>query len=301
MKILLFGKDGQVGWELQRTLAPLGELVSVGADTVDFKEPSSVSNAIRDAAPDVIVNAAAYTAVDKAQSEPGLARQINAHAVAVLAEEAERLDAWLVHYSTDYVFDGAQEKPYTESDETNPLSVYGSTKLQGECAIRERHQRHLIFRTSWVYGSHGNNFPKSILRLAGERDQLNVVADQHGAPTSAAFLADVTALAVYRTRVDAEALSRYSGTYHVVASGETTWHEYAREVVALAAGRGARLKIAPEDIKPIPTDGYPSPASRPKSSRLDTSKFQKTFELQPPHWRHHLARFVDELTSVGTL
>jgi dTDP-4-dehydrorhamnose reductase len=300
MKILLLGKNGQVGWELQRSLAPLGELIALGADSADFEQTSSLRTAVREAAPDVIVNAAGYTAVDKAETEPKRARQINAYAVATLAEEANRLGAWLVHYSTDYVFDGVQSKPYTEADEARPLSVYGSTKLEGERAIRERHARHLIFRTSWVYGTSGNNFAKTILRLALEREQLNVVADQHGAPTSAEFLADVTALAIYRAYMT-EAQCPYAGTYHVTAGGETTWHEYAREVLALATRRGVRLKMTPEDVTPIPTDHYPLPAARPKNSRLETLKFQRTFKLHPPPWRYHLTRFVQELTSVGTL
>jgi dTDP-4-dehydrorhamnose reductase len=301
MKILLFGKDGQVGWELQRSLAPLGELVALEPDSPNFEHPSSLRAAVREIAPSVIVNAAAYTAVDKAETELDRARQINAHAVAALAEESERLGAWLVHYSTDYVFDGTQRTPYTEADEPRPLSVYGSTKLEGERAISERNPRHLIFRTSWVYGIHGNNFAKSMLRLARDRDQLKVVADQHGAPTSAEFLADVTALAVYRACVNAETPTRLAGLYHLAAAGETTWHEYAREVVTLALGKGMRFKIAPEDITPILTEAYPLPAARPKNSRLDTSKFQATFNLQPPHWRYHLTRFVEELTSFGTL
>lgn len=301
MKILLFGKDGQVGWELQRALAPLGELVALGSESADFEDAPSLRQAVRGAAPNIIVNAAAYTAVDKAQTEPERARLVNAHAVGVLAEEASRVGAWLVHYSTDYIFDGTKSTPYVEDDEPGPLSVYGSTKLEGERAIRERHQHHLIFRTSWVYGAYGSNFAKNLLRLAREREELQIVADQHGAPTSAEFLADVTALALYRVSINAGAQHPLTGTYHVAASGETTWHEYAREILTLAIDKGARLKATPDGIRPIPTESYPLAAARPKNSRLNTLKLQTAFNLRPPHWRYHLRRLIEDLTSAGAL
>ena len=300
MKILLLGKDGQVGWELQRALVPLGEVIAVGRETVDLEDTRALTRVLREAAPAAIVNAAAYTAVDKAESEPERARRINADAVSVLAEEANRFGAWLVHYSTDYVFDGTKPTPYTEDDPTAPLSVYGSTKLDGERAIREHRARHLIFRTSWVYGARGNNFAKTILRLAKEREELKIVADQYGAPTSAEFIADATALALYRVQGDSEAAAS-SGTYHLVASGETSWCDYARYVIGLALEKGASLKAKPERVQPIPTEDYPLPAARPKNSRLDTGKLQAIFNLRPPHWRYHVARLVEELSCQGAI
>jgi len=299
MKLLLLGKDGQVGWELQRALAPLGELVAVGRETADLENAGSLRRLTQAVRPDVIVNAAAYTAVDKAESEPDRARRINAEAVAVLADEARALQAWLVHYSTDYIFGGGKATPYVEHDVTEPLSVYGQTKLEGEEAIRERHDRHLIFRTSWVYAARGNNFAKTMLRLASERDELKIVGDQHGAPTSAELIADVTALALYRTYQDAEATQSRTGTYHLVAAGDTTWCDFARYVVGRAIDNGVALKVTPQRIRPIPTEAYPLPAVRPKNSRLDTGKLQTTFNVQPPHWRYQVARLVDELTTQG--
>lgn len=301
MKMLLLGKDGQVGWELQRALAPLGELIAVGPESADFEDPESLRQIARSVRPNAIVNAAAYTAVDKAESEPERARRINTEAVGILAEEASRIGAWLVHYSTDYVFDGAKPTPYFEDDATGPLSVYGRTKLEGEQAIRERHGRHLIFRTSWVYAARGNNFAKTMLHLATQREELKVVADQHGAPTSAELIADVTALALYRTRLHAGASPPLAGTYHLVAGGETTWCDYARYVLALAVEKGVLLKATPDCVVPIPTEAYPLPAARPKNSRLDTGKLQATFNVQPPHWRYYLARMVEELTSRGVI
>lgn len=295
MKILLLGKNGQVGWELQRALSILGELVCMDSDSVDFKRPSELRKTVREIKAGVIVNAAAYTAVDKAEAEPEKARAINAVAVNVLAEEADRLGAWLVHYSTDYVFDGTKATPYREDDEPAPLSVYGSTKLEGEQAIRSHLKRHLIFRTSWVYGAHGGNFAKTILRLARERDELRIVADQHGAPTSAELLADVTALALHDVIRDPE--SNKAGIYHLVAGGETTWHAYAQAVIRLATDNGVRLKTTAERVHPIKTQDYPLPARRPANSRLDTQKLQSTFNLHLPHWHAHLARVVHELTS----
>jgi dTDP-4-dehydrorhamnose reductase len=301
VKILLFGKDGQVGWELQRALAQLGELVALGRESGDFDRPSTLRGIVQKIAPDVIVNAAAYTAVDKAQSEPDRAQRINAEAVGILAEEASRRDAWVVHYSTDYVFDGTKPTPYLENDATRPLSVYGSTKREGEQVLRERNKRHLIFRTSWVYGMHGSNFAKTMLRLAKERDELNVVGDQYGAPTSAELLADVTALALYRVSMHASAAGSLAGTYHAAADGETTWCDYARYVVGLALEKGASFKAAPDRIRSIPTEAYPVAAARPKNSRLDCGKLRTTFDLHPPHWRYHVARLVEELTSSGAL
>jgi len=232
MKILLFGKNGQVGWELQRSLAPLGELVALDSNGKelcgDFTDLDGIARTVREVAPDVIVNAAAHTAVDKAESETELVRAINALAPEVLAREAAALGAWLVHYSTDYVFDGSGDYPWIETDATAPLSVYGSTKLEGEQLIMQSGCQHLIFRTSWVYAARGANFAKTMLRLAKKRDELKVVSDQHGAPTSAELIADVTALCLYRLQNDPLLAGTASGTYHLVAAGETSWHGYAQ-------------------------------------------------------------------------
>jgi dTDP-4-dehydrorhamnose reductase len=238
--------------------------------------------------------------VDKAESEPEKAHAINAEAVSVLADEANRLDAWLVHYSTDYIFDGEKATAYEEDDLPNPLSVYGRTKWQGEQAIRERHAKHLIFRTSWVYTARGSNFVKTILRLAKEREKLSVVADQFGAPTSAELLADMTALALHQISRD-ERPAALAGTYHLVAQGETTWHAYARYVVKTAKECGVVVKAGPEEILPISTEAYVLPARRPRNSRLSTAKLSRTFGVQLPDWQDHVRRAIEELTSRGTV
>lgn len=300
MKILLFGKDGQVGWELQRSLLTLGDVVASEQHELDFETPDAVRAWVRRHEPDIIVNAAAYTAVDQAESEPDKARRINADAVGVLAEEAKRLNAWLVHYSTDYIFDGEKHGPYEEADRPNPLSVYGKTKLDGEIHIRDCHAKHLIFRTSWVYAARGKNFAKTMLRLAKEREQLNVIDDQHGAPTSAELLADVTALALHRVLQQKDSAD-VAGTYHVVARGETTWHHYAQYVIALAHEKGVALKTTPDAIHPIATEAYPLPARRPRNSRLSSSKLTGVFGIQLPDWRIHVRRLIDELASQGGL
>lgn len=295
MKILLFGKSGQLGWELQRALAPLGEVVALGTDSPDlcgnFTNLDGIADTVRAVAPDVIVNAAAYTAVDKAESEPELAHIINALAPGVLAAEAHRRGAWLLHYSTDYVFDGSGHAPWRETDSTGPLGVYGTSKLEGEQAIVASGCQHLIFRTSWVYGARGNNFAKTMLRLAKERDRLTVIDDQTGAPTGADMLADVSAHAL-RT-----ALQRpdVSGLYHLAAAGETTWHAYASFVLDFARRAGIELKAAPKAVIPIPTSAFPTPAKRPHNSRLDTQKLQNTFALQLPHWQAGVARMLEEV------
>ena len=298
MKALLLGKNGQVGWELQRALVPLADVCAFGSGEVDLTDLVALRRVVREIAPDTIVNAAAYTAVDKAESASGRARRLNAEAVGVLAEEASRLGAWLVHYSSDYVFDGSKPTPYVEDDPTNPLSVYGRTKLEGENAIRDRHDRHLIFRTSWVYATRGSNFAKTMLRLASERDSLKVVADQYGAPTSAELIADITALTLHTIQADEKLAQAIPGTYHLAAAGETTWYDYARYVLGLAIERGVPLKCAPEDIEPITTAAYPVPAKRPKSSRMDTSKLRGTFDIHLPDWRFHVMRLVEELSSA---
>lgn len=299
MKILLLGRDGQVGWELQRALAPLGELVALGRKQADLADLEGLRRLIRETQPAVIVNAAAYTAVDKAESDAASARRINAEAVGVLSEEARQQNAWLVHYSTDYVFDGSKPAAYREDDDTSPLSVYGQTKLEGEQLIRRHGAQHLIFRTTWVYAARGANFAKTMLRLAKERDALKVIADQHGAPTSAELIADVTALALYRIAQAADSSRALSGTYHLAAGGETTWHGYARFVLEQAQAAGMPLKTSAEAVQPIPTEAYPLPAARPKNSRLDTTKLTTTFNVHLPHWRIHVQRLIDELASQG--
>ncbi|WP_291989995.1 dTDP-4-dehydrorhamnose reductase [Candidatus Accumulibacter sp. ACC007] len=295
MRILLFGKRGQVGWELQRSLAPLGTIVALdregdGQLCGDFTKLDGLAACVRAVAPDVIVNAAAHTAVDKAEAEPALARTLNALAPGVLAEEASRLGAWLVHYSTDYVFDGSGERPWQENDATAPLSVYGQSKLAGEQAVAAC-DKHLIFRTSWVYAARGNNFARTMLRLAGERDRLQVIADQIGAPTGAELLADVTALALRSVRPQPQ----LAGLYHLAAGGETSWHGYARHVVEFAGQAGESLRVAPSAIEAVPSSAYPLPAPRPLNSRLETRKLQTTFDLCLPDWRVGVDRMLAEI------
>ena len=295
MKILLFGKDGQVGWELQRSLSPLGEAVALdfGSQELcgDFTRLDGIADTVRTVAPDVIVNAAAHTAVDKAESEPEQVRIINALAPAVLAREAGKLGAWLIHYSTDYVFDGSGSAPRVETDPTGPLNVYGLTKLEAEQAILNSGCNHLIFRTSWVFSTRGNNFAKTMLRLAQQRDSLNVIDDQVGAPTSAELLADITAHAI-RTSGQRQDIS---GLYHLVAAGETSWYGYANFVLNFARQAGVKLTVAPEDVFPVTSSEFPSPARRPKNSRLDTGKLQSTFDLSLPSWEAGVARMLTEI------
>jgi dTDP-4-dehydrorhamnose reductase len=295
MKILLFGKGGQVGWELQRSLAPLGEVValSTGSQELcgDFSNPEGITQTVRAVAPDVIVNAAAYTAVDKAESEPELARIINALTPGILAQEAKRSGAWLVHYSTDYVFNGEGDKPWVETDSTAALSVYGKTKLEGEEAILAAGCRHLIFRTSWVYAARGGNFAKTMLRLAQERDSLSVINDQFGAPTGADLIADITAHAIRTARN----LPEVGGLYHLVAGGQTSWHAYASFVIDFARQAGVEIKVTPSAIHPVPTSAFPTPARRPGNSRLDTGKLQDTFSLYLPHWQSGVTRMLTEI------
>lgn len=300
MKILLFGKEGQVGWELQRSLLTVGDIVASEQHELDFEDPEAVRGWVRRHEPDVIVNAAAYTAVDQAESDPERAHRINAEAVGVLAEEASRLNAWLVHYSTDYIFDGTKNGPYEEADLPNPLSVYGRTKLAGEERIRSCHAKHMIFRTSWVFAARGKNFAKTMLRLAKEREKLNVIADQHGAPTSAELIADVTALALHRA-VHSNSHTDVAGTYNLVAQGETSWHGYAQYVITVARERGIILKTIPEEIYPIQTDAYPLPAKRPHNSRLSVSKLTSVFDVHLPDWHIQVRRLIEELALQGGL
>ena len=297
MKILLFGKGGQVGWELQRALAPLGQLVALDFDSTefhgDFSRPDALAATVRAVNPDVIVNAAAHTAVDKAEAEPAFAEALNATSPALLAREAASMGAWLVHYSTDYVFDGSGSHARTEDDATGPLSVYGRTKLDGENAIRDSGCKHLIFRTSWVYASRGGNFARTMLKLAAERDKLAVINDQHGAPTGADLLADITAHAIRVARLRPEV----SGTYHAVAAGSTHWHAYATLVIEWARARGVPIKVAVDAIAAVPTTSYPTPARRPLNSRLDTRKVQDMFDLVLPPWEQGVQRMLAEILN----
>jgi dTDP-4-dehydrorhamnose reductase len=292
MKILLLGKGGQVGWELQRSLAVAGEVLALDHDDgADFTQPEALLALVQAFAPQVIVNAAAHTAVDKAESEPALARQINATTPALLAIEAKRLGALLVHYSTDYVFDGSGNQARDEEAAIGPLSVYGTTKAEGEDGIRASGCQHLILRTSWVFGARGGNFAKTMLRLGQEREQLKVIADQIGAPTGADLLADLTVHMLRAARVN----PAFTGTYHAVAGGETSWHDYARFVIEFARARGTPIKVAPDQILAIPTSDYPTPARRPLNSRLATTKLQQRFGLTLPHWQPGVQRMLEEI------
>lgn len=298
MKILLFGKNGQVGWELQRSLAPLGELVALDRHSNDFcgdlANLDGIRETVRQVRPEVIVNAAAYTAVDKAESDAATAHTVNAEAPGVLAQAADAAGAWLVHYSTDYVFDGSGSKPWDESDPTGPLSVYGRTKLEGEQRIAALCARHLILRTSWVYAARGGNFAKTMLRLAADRDRLTVVSDQFGAPTGADLLADVTAHMLRSALTGSTA--GFAGIYHAAAAGETSWHGYARFVLDCAAKSGRALKASPETVDPVATSAFPTPALRPHNSRLNTAKLRGAFGLQLPAWQQGVARMLAEIT-----
>ena len=300
MKILLLGKNGQVGWELQRALAPLGEVVALDFDspgplTADFSMPESLAATVRAVAPQIIVNAAAHSAVDKAESEPDLARALNATSPAVLAREAAACGAWLLHYSTDYVFDGSGDVPWLEDSPTGPLNVYGKTKLEGEQAIRASGCRHLILRTSWVYSARGGNFAKTMLRLARERDRLTVIADQFGAPTGADLLADLSAH-MLRTALQRPEVA---GTYHAVNAGETSWHGYARHVIEFARAMGQPIKVAPDAIEPVPSSAFVTAAKRPGNSRMNTRKLRTTFGLALPSWQSGTDRMLSEVLSAN--
>ena len=298
MNILLLGANGQVGWELQRALAPLGAVTACDFDTpaphtADFSHPDTLSALVQAVRPALIVNAAAHTAVDKAESEPTLVQAINATAPGVLAQQAKALDALLVHYSTDYVFDGSGNAPRDETATPNPLSVYGRTKLAGEQAIQASGCRHLILRTSWVYAARGGNFARTMLRLAQERDALTVIDDQIGAPTGADLLADVTAHAVRAIQHD----PALCGLYHCTAAGQTSWHGYAQLVIETARQAGLPIRVAPEAIHPIPTAAYPTPAQRPLNSRLDCRRLTTAFGLQLPPWEHGVRRMLTEILN----
>ena len=305
MKILLFGKNGQVGWELQRSLAPLGDVVALDFDSTehcgDFTNLHGLADTVRAIKPDVIVNAGAHTAVDKGESEPDLVRAINALAPGVLATAATSSSAWLVHYSTDYVFDGSGSTPWVETDTPAPLSVYGRTKLEGEQLIQSSGCRHLIFRTSWVYAARGGNFAKTMLKLGQERETLKVVADQFGAPTGAELLADATAHALRHVLASpARNAAELAGIYHLVANGYTSWLEYAKEVFAHVLIEEFDIKIIAKEVEPVPSSAYPTAARRPLNSRLNTAKFQSTFNLTLPHWKPGVTRMLTEILENKT-
>jgi dTDP-4-dehydrorhamnose reductase len=300
MKVLLLGKNGQVGWELQRSLAVIGEVVALDRHQVstacgelrgDLSDLRELRDTIRRVQPQIIVNAAAYTAVDKAETERELARTVNALASQVLAEEALQLDALLVHYSTDYVFDGSGTRAWKETDAVSPVNHYGATKLEGEQLIVASGCKHLIFRTSWVYAARGNNFAKTMLRLAKERPTLNVIADQLGAPTGAELLADIATAALQQTLVN----PRLGGIYHLAPAGEVSWYTYAKYVIDFARDHGELLAV--ETINPIPTTQYPTPAQRPLNSRLDTDKLRRNFSLHLPDWQSGVNRMLMEVLN----
>ena len=298
MKILLLGKNGQVGWELNRALAPLGDIVALGRPEADFSRPENLREIVRETRPDVIVNAAAYTAVDRAEEEKQLSELINATAPAVLAEEAKRMNALLVQYSTDYVFDGTKCSPYLETDAPNPINQYGRTKLAGEQAVRSSGCDHLILRTSWVYASRGQNFLLAILRLAEQKNELRIVADQLGSPTSARLIAETTSLCIFQSSLDRQAGVFSSGLYHLSASGYTSWHGFAEEIVDYARGEiGGELAVT--RINAIATEEYPVLAERPGDSRLSSHALEQKFNLVMPGWKGPLRMCMEELFENG--
>jgi len=296
MKILLLGKNGQVGRELQRSLTPIGHVVALDRRAADLEQPQTLIDAVTAVCPDVIVNAAAYTAVDKAEEDIERAYAVNTKAVDVLAREAARRDVWLVHYSSDYVFDGRKTEPYVEDDDTNPLNVYGKSKLAGEQAIRARGARHLIFRTSWIYASRGRNFVRTILQLARECSELRVVADQIGAPTGAGLVADITAFVLAGIHHEVQS-SKKIAKYHLTSMGQPSWHEFAQVVLAEAAALGAQLRARTQDVAAVRSDGYPTRANRPANSCLATDKLRNTFGVSLPDWREGVTRVVQEILA----
>ena len=295
MKILLLGKNGQLGWELQRSLAPLGELIALDRHSTDLcgdlANLQGLAQTVQRLRPDIIVNAAAHTAVDKAESEPELARTLNALAPGVLAQEAHKLGAWLVHYSTDYVFDGSGSEPWLETDTPAPLSVYGRSKLEGEQLIQAACAKHLIFRTSWVYAARGGNFAKTMLRLAQERETLSVIDDQFGVPTGAELLADVSAHAIRQVLQRPQD----AGLYHLAAAGETTWNKYAKHVLAQVEHAQPAIKIVAKEVIAVASSAFPTAAIRPLNSRLNTGKLQSTFGLALPAWQQGVDRMLAEI------
>ena len=292
MKILLTGSNGQVGFELNKKLSALGEVIATDREELNLEDSQAISSFIDQTRPDIIINPAAYTAVDKAESEPDLAYEINTLAPEVLATMAAELDIPLIHFSTDYVFDGLKKDAYIETDLTNPQSIYGKTKCEGEEKIRT-HAKHIILRTSWVFGVHGNNFLKTMLRLIQEKDSLNIVGDQWGSPASASMLSDVT-FKIVDGILKNKNFNDY-GTYHVTNDGETNWHQYASLISSEAMKLNVKVKCAPDKIHPILTSEYPTAAKRPLNSRLNTDKIKKTFMLELPHWESEVKKVLREI------
>lgn len=299
MRILLLGKDGQVGRALQLALAPLGDLVALGRVEADFEEPVELAHVVAAHSPDVIVNAAAYTAVDKAESDVDRAQLINAEAVATLAGVAQRTGAWLIHYSTDYVYDGKKADAYIETDPPHPLNVYGVTKHQGDFAIAASGCRHLIFRVSWVYASGSNNFARAILRLARDRDTLSVVSDQVGAPTSATLIAATTASVLVKLADASAEMEALAGLYHLAPRGAINRRAYAQELVRQAEALGAKFKVSAADIAAVTTADFPTPAVRPLNSRLDASKLRAAFGIDLPPWENDVRQWVTDTVARG--
>ncbi len=295
--LLVTGCNGQVGFELRRSLAPLGRVVALDRRHCDLTQPEALRTLIRDLRPAVIVNPAAYTAVDKAETDADTAFAVNGTAPGVIAEEARRIGSLMVHYSTDYVFDGAKDGTYVETDAVNPQSVYGKSKLAGEQAIADSGAAALVLRTCWVAGAHGANFAKTMLRLAHERSSLRVIADQYGAPTTAALIADVTAQIIARHWLHGRREAFPTGVYHLAAAGETTWHGYATTVLTGAVARGVALQADPAGIEPIPATAYPLPAPRPANSRLNTSKLRDTFDIHLPDWQQGVELLLDQILT----
>jgi len=294
MKILLFGKNGQVGWELNRSLQPLGEVIALGREEADFSKPESLRNIVRDIAPDVIVNAVAYTAVDKAEEEEDLALKINGVAPGVLAEEALNLGALLVHYSTDYVFDGTKSGPYVETDTPNPINAYGRSKLAGEQAVQSSGCDYLIFRTSWVYASRAHNFMLTMLKLAQEREELSIVSDQIGAPTTARLITDTTLVCIKQALLERRNQVFSSDLYHLTASSNTSWYGFTQEIIRVAKCE-LDLDLKIKNITNIPTIDYPTPARRPMNSRLDLRKLEEKFDVVMPSWEDVLRLCIEEI------
>ena len=295
MKLLLLGSNGQLGWELQRSLSPLSKIFACDRNAADFNDIDKLKSVVREYRPDIIVNAGAYTDVDKAESDEENAFQVNAEAVDLLAQETKALDAWLVHYSTDYVFDGEKKSPYTEEDKTNPLSAYGKSKLQGETAIIDSKCKYLIFRTSWLYSTYGNNFVNTVLRIAKERSELRIICDQIGVPTSAELVADVSSLCLSHIIQDGLSSKDISGVYHLTSTGKTSWYNFAKYVIIEAQKLGGVFLANSENIIAINTLEYPLPAKRPLNSLLNSQKLCKTFNLYLPSWKIHVDRTIKEL------
>lgn len=289
-RILVIGKRGQVGWELCRTLSPLAQIVAIDVPDIDLASADSIRRSVRDARPDIVVNAAAYTAVDKAETDTDLAMKINGIAPGILAEEARKSGALMVHYSTDYVFDGTKTSPYVETDAPNPLGAYGRTKLAGDEAVRAAGGAHFIFRLCWVYGARGQNFMLTMMRLAREREKLRVVNDQHGCPTWSRMIAAATALAIKQALAAPELAAQLTGTYHLAASGATTWHNFAQSIIGLMPAEEKKCT----QVEAIPSTEYPTPAKRPAYSVLSCEKLKQTFGLQLPTWDESLKQVLEK-------